>query len=151
MEIRIGELARLAQCPVVTIRFYEKQGLLSPARSQGNYRIYGEADIERLRFIIHCRMHDINLAQIKRLLAVRDNPTNGCAAAHQIIDEHIRALEERIRLLTRFKSELEGLKSQGAPCPEDGCPLIRKLNSPDCCAYCGNVRKFTEALGPGAA
>ncbi len=39
MEIRIGELAKLTGCEVVTIRYYEKEGLLlEPARSGGNFR-----------------------------------------------------------------------------------------------------------------
>lgn len=43
MEIRIGELAQRTGCEVVTIRYYEKEGLLpEPARSSGNYRLYGE-------------------------------------------------------------------------------------------------------------
>lgn len=38
MEIRIGELAQRTGCEVVTIRYYEKEGLLpEPARSSGNY------------------------------------------------------------------------------------------------------------------
>ena len=39
--MKIGELAKLAGCPVETIRYYERQGLLpAPARSGGNYRLY---------------------------------------------------------------------------------------------------------------
>jgi len=52
MEIRIGDLAKRSGCEVVTIRYYEKEGLLpKPARSGGNFRLYGEAHIERLQFI----------------------------------------------------------------------------------------------------
>ncbi|MGX9738572.1 MerR family DNA-binding transcriptional regulator [Pseudocitrobacter corydidari] len=47
MEIRIGDLAKRSGCEVVTIRYYEKEGLLQkPARSGGNFRLYGEAHIE---------------------------------------------------------------------------------------------------------
>ncbi|MDH8090791.1 MerR family DNA-binding transcriptional regulator, partial [Klebsiella pneumoniae] len=50
MEIRIGDLAKRSGCEVVTIRYYEKEGLLpKPARSGGNFRLYGEAHIERLQ------------------------------------------------------------------------------------------------------
>ena len=62
MEIRIGELAQRTGCEVVTVRFYEKEGLLpAPARSSGNYRLYSEAHIERLQFIRHCRSLDMSL------------------------------------------------------------------------------------------
>ena len=65
--MKIGELAKKTGCQVVTIRYYEKEGLLpEPERSEGNYRLYSEADIERLRFIRHCRHHDMKLAEICR-------------------------------------------------------------------------------------
>ena len=55
MNIQIGELAKRTACPVVTIRFYEQEGLLPPpGRSRGNFRLYGEEHVERLQFIRHC-------------------------------------------------------------------------------------------------
>ena len=75
MEIRIGDLAKRSGCEVVTIRYYEKEGLLpKPARSGGNFRLYGEAHIERLQFIRHCRSLDMTLSEIRALLGLRDNP-----------------------------------------------------------------------------
>ena len=50
MKVKIGELARMAGCQTVTIRYYEKEGLLpAPERSGGNYRLYDETQAERLR------------------------------------------------------------------------------------------------------
>ena len=52
MKLKIGELAKKSGCPVVTIRYYEKKGLLpEPDRNGSNYRLYDEADMERLRFV----------------------------------------------------------------------------------------------------
>ena len=79
MEIRIGELAQRTGCEVVTVRFYEKEGLLpAPARSSGNYRLYSEAHIERLQFIRHCRSLDMSLGEIRALLGLRDKPLRDC-------------------------------------------------------------------------
>ncbi len=73
--MKIGELARKAGCQVVTIRYYEKEGLLgSPERTGSNYRIYSDEDLDRLRFIRHCRLHGMTLAEIRVLLAVREHP-----------------------------------------------------------------------------
>jgi len=50
--VKIGELAQVAQCTVETVRYYEKEGLLSaPARTMANYRSYGDAHVDRLRYI----------------------------------------------------------------------------------------------------
>ena len=54
MKVKIGELAKMTGCQVVTIRYYEKEGLLKrPERTERNYRLYGEEDMARLR-----RLHD---------------------------------------------------------------------------------------------
>ena len=84
MEIRIGDLAKRSGCEVVTIRYYEKEGLLpKPARSGGNFRLYGEAHIERLQFIRHCRSLDMTLSEIRALLGLRDNPWScPCNSGH---------------------------------------------------------------------
>lgn len=73
MEIKIGELAKRTGCEVVTIRYYEKEGLLpEPARSDGNFRLYGAAHVERLRFIRHCRSLDMSLSEIRTLFVNAD-------------------------------------------------------------------------------
>ena len=54
--MKIGELAAFAQCTVETVRYYEKEGLISePGRTAGNFRVYGAEHLERLRFIRNCR------------------------------------------------------------------------------------------------
>ena len=46
--MRIGEVAKISRCPAVTIRYYEKIGLLPNAkRTAANYRIYDQNDLER--------------------------------------------------------------------------------------------------------
>lgn len=70
--MKIGELAEKAHCLAVTIRYYEKMGLLpNDKRSASNHRIYDEEDGERLRFIMHCRNHKIPLQHFMRLLDIR--------------------------------------------------------------------------------
>ena len=71
--MKIGELARLAQTPVETIRYYERESLLPKVRrSLGNYRVYEAADAARLLFIRHCRRLDMTLDEIRLLLRFRD-------------------------------------------------------------------------------
>src|SRR3954462_7483105 len=50
--LRIQEVAAALGLTARTIRYYEELGLLTPAaRSEGDYRLYDEDDVERLRFI----------------------------------------------------------------------------------------------------
>ncbi len=73
--MKIGELAKLTDCQVETIRYYEKENLLpEPARSEGNYRLYTQAHVERLTFIRNCRSLDMTLEEIRSLLSLRAYP-----------------------------------------------------------------------------
>lgn len=66
--MKIGELADKARCLAVTIRYYEKMGLLpNDKRDSANHRIYDEGDGERLRFILHCRNHKLPIQGIRKL------------------------------------------------------------------------------------
>ncbi|MFZ3004047.1 MAG: Cd(II)/Pb(II)-responsive transcriptional regulator [Undibacterium umbellatum] len=134
MEIRIGDLAKRSQCEVVTIRYYEKEGLLpKPARSGGNFRLYGDAHVERLQFIRHCRSLDMALNEIRALLALRDNPTQDCGDVNLLLDTHIRQVEVRVEALLQLRQYLHTLREQcsGAR-PVQACGILQGLVNCDC-------------------
>jgi len=107
---RISELARLAKCQVVTVRYYEKEGLLPvPGRSEGNYRLYEQKHLEQLLFIRRCRSLDMTLGEIRSLLQLREQPADGCRAVNELLEEHIGHVAERIRELQSLESELRSL------------------------------------------
>ena len=109
--MKIGELAALTNTQVETIRFYERQNLLAePGRSEGNYRIYGEAHAVRLSFIRHCRGLDMTLDEIRVLLRFKDAPTENCLEVNELLDEHIGHVAERIRELRQLEKQLKSLR-----------------------------------------
>ena len=86
--MKIGELAKLTDTQVETVRYYEREGLLpAPARSDGNYRLYTQAHVERLSFIRNCRSLDMTLEEIRSLLSLRDSPQDQCESVNALIDE----------------------------------------------------------------
>lgn len=111
--MRIGELAKRTGCEVPTIRYYEREGLLPPlARTEANYRIYGEAHVERLLFIRHCRSLDMTLDEIRVLLRYRDLPEESCDAVNDLIDEHIGHVVDRIAALRELELQLRDLRAR---------------------------------------
>lgn len=132
MQIKIGELARRVGCEVVTIRFYEQKGLLpEPSRSSGNFRLYGEAHIERLQFIRHCRSLDLSLGEIQALLEMRDNPARDCIEVTTLLGAHIQQIETRIEALSQLKQDLIILHDQCAGArPVESCEILRGLAGP---------------------
>lgn len=145
MRLKIGELAKLAGCQVVTIRFYEKEGLLpEPERTDSNYRLYGDADIERLRFIMHCRRHDMKLSEIRDLLAFKDNPRADCSWVGSLVKKHIASVTEQIASLTVLKEQLEQLQHRCGG-ERGGCGILASLSGIDECPYCEGFRCRAEA------
>lgn len=121
--MKIGDLAKQFRVPVETIRFYEKQGLLpAPARSGGNYRIYGPAHTDRLRFVVNCRALDMTLDEIRALLGFHDAPREDCGDINALLDEHLGHIGDRIAELQRLDRQLRRLRRacaaprRGAPC-----------------------------------
>lgn len=113
LSLKIGDLARRAQCPAETIRYYEREGLLpEPSRSGGNYRLYGTPHVERLAFIRNCRSLDMTLEEIRQLLEVRDTPRPNCGAAHRLLDEHIAHVAQRVAELRQLERQLKALRRQ---------------------------------------
>jgi MerR family transcriptional regulator/heat shock protein HspR len=69
----ISAVAELYHLHPQTLRLYERVGLLTPSRSQGNTRLYTDADLERLEVILNLtRELGVNLAGIEIILNMRD-------------------------------------------------------------------------------
>jgi len=105
----IGQLAKRAGVAIDTVRYYERNQLLTPAgRLQSGYRRYGDTELKRLRFIRRAKALGFTLADIRELLSMSDERT---------------VAKERIR---------NGLRSLVAACPGHGraeaCPILNALN-----------------------
>jgi len=146
MSVKIGELAKQADCQVVTIRYYEKEGLLeAPVRTEGGYRLYSEADVDRLKFIRHCREHGMSLADIKLLLGLREAPDRDCSAVGSLIDKHIADVDQQIHSLTKLKEQLVHLRGK---CPHGGaisaCGILKGLDDR---SECGCLKQSSPDEG----
>jgi len=126
-QLTIGALAQRMHCQTETIRFYEREGLLpAPARSGGNYRLYGEPHLERLGFIRRCRSLDMTLDEIRVLLQLRDKPAQSCREVNMVLDEHIQHVADRIAELRALQRQLRELQQSCAKEP-DGCGILKEL------------------------
>ncbi len=111
--MKIGELAKMAQCTTDTIRFYEQEGLMPQAsRTDSIYRNYSETHAERLRFIRNCRSLDMTHDEIRGLLSATDAPGEPCGSINSLVDDHIVHVDRRIEELKQLKSQLVALRGQ---------------------------------------
>lgn len=98
--LKIGEFARLANTNLRTLRYYEELDLLQPAgRSEGGFRFYRPADLNRVRMIHSMQELGLHLEQIHDILDTRS--PNGSPGGNRAewIDKIRAALSEQRRLL----------------------------------------------------
>ncbi len=111
--MKIGELSSVSGTAVETIRFYEREGLLSkPARTQGNFRTYEQAHLEQLQFIRYCRSLDMSLDEVRILLKVKNDPGADCGDVNSLLDEHIGHVCRRIKELRFLEKQLKELRQR---------------------------------------
>ncbi|MAM94422.1 helix-turn-helix domain-containing protein [Parvibaculum sp.] len=125
----IGDLAKATGTKVVTIRYYEKIGLLpEPPRTRGNYRIYEALHRERLHFIRRCRDLGFTLEQVRELLDLSKRTDKDCAAVDRLALDHLAEIERKIADLKRLEKELRRLSE----CCQGGrigdCRIIETLS-----------------------
>jgi len=105
--MKIGELSRATGTHIETIRYYERIGLLpAPARTDANYRSYGDPHRARLSFVRHSRELGFTIEEIRSLLDLSDHPERDCAEADRIASAHLEQVEEKIAQLTLLRDEL---------------------------------------------
>ncbi len=97
----ISIAAELAGMHPQTLRIYERKGLLEPARTRGGSRRYSEADIAMLRRIQELTDEGLNLAGVKRVLALEARLAALETELHQVRTEAARAVDETHRSYRR--------------------------------------------------
>lgn len=132
--LKIGELAKRLGLNVRTLRYYESIGLLSPtSRSEGNYRLYSEADERRLRFVLQAKRVGLSLEEIARILELGRHGS-ACDYVQQTVARHIGEIDEQIASLTSLRGSLSELMTRtlepDEQCAGEVCALIERETFP---------------------
>ncbi len=129
--LTIGKLATAAGVGVETIRFYEREGLLTkPARKRVGYRQYSAEAVTRVLFIRRAKELGFTLKEISELLKLRVNPGKSCADVRAVAKAKIVDVEAKMADLARIKAALEKL---ARACSGKGstteCPILEAIQS----------------------
>jgi DNA-binding transcriptional MerR regulator len=123
-EHRITDVARLTGTNTSTLRLWEQHGLLSPKRSTSGQRIFGDADIERIRAIQRMRKIDrLNMSAIRKALvdhvsSVSSGGTKRSVAASKpahpdddsrVLGVRFRLARQKAKMSLREAAEVSGL------------------------------------------
>ncbi|GIM46594.1 MerR family transcriptional regulator [Collibacillus ludicampi] len=126
MEYTVQKLARLAGISTRTLRYYDEIGILKPARiNSSGYRIYGQAEVDRLQQILFYKELGVSLDVIKEIVtspfydgakALREHREQLLAKRKQLdvlianVEKTIASMEGRI--IMTDKEKFEGFKKQ---------------------------------------
>ena len=118
----ISAVAEMYELHPQTLRLYEREGLLKPSRSEGNTRLYTDADLERLEIILSLtRDLGVNLAGVEIILNMR-----------QKMDEMQREFErffEYLRTHAREFSQSADIAESEALVPSVRLNILQRTNS----------------------
>lgn len=132
--LTIGKVAKKAGVNLETIRYYERQGLISkPSRRQSEggflgYRHYPAETVKRIQFIRHAKELGFSLKEIAELLSLRIEQGVTCGDVRKRAEAKIADIDGRIKTLQRMKKALANLakecKGKG---PVSECPILEAL------------------------
>lgn len=129
--LTIGELATQSGISAITLRYYEKCGLLKDVtRSEGGHRLYHIDCIEKLNFINNAKLSGFSLEDIQDLISLQNEPTASSNVIKSFVENKITEIDNKIQALRSIKTNLEQL---AATC--DGkssvshCAIIKSLKS----------------------
>lgn len=132
MTLKIGELAALSKVSRDTLRFYEKHGLITPsARNASGYRLYSDADVHRISFIISAKEVGFTLNEIHQLLKLEvTKDEKSCQDVKQFVDDKIAVVNQRLAEIKRIKTSLQTLSSAccGGDKPATHCTILEALS-----------------------
>lgn len=108
-SLKIGEFALVTGVTVKTVLHYHKFGLLPEAkRSPGGYRLYGAAELNRMRSIRRLKNLGLSLEKIKEVLGKPEDRISFRSILLALQDEllaQIRAMQERAEMIRKLLDE----------------------------------------------
>lgn len=119
----ISVAAELAGVHPQTLRVYERKGLVTPSRTEGNTRRYSERDIELLRKIQELTQEGVNLAGVTRIMQLERD-------LERLQVRHARALRE-LEALERQLEEALDSRNRMAMVPLRDVRRIRRAMKSD--------------------
>jgi MerR family mercuric resistance operon transcriptional regulator len=107
VRYNIGQLAKTAELPTTTVRFYERKRLIAPVgRTLSNYRWYDQSSIERLYFIKLAHSGGFSLNDIRVMLESLDDSSDQCRRVAELITCRLKKVQMQIKELKRLKKVL---------------------------------------------
>ncbi len=127
--MNISAVASASGLPAKTIRYYEDIGLIHPPRSDNGYRIYGQLELHKLRFLHRARSLGFTIDQCRQLLSLYEDESRASADVRDLAKQHLKKIETKIQELKGMKGTLETLISACRGDHRPDCPILDDLSA----------------------
>ncbi|MGB2127239.1 MAG: Cu(I)-responsive transcriptional regulator [Planktomarina sp.] len=125
--MNIGEVAKMAELPIKTIRYYEEIGFIQPKRSANGYRSFRVSDMHKLAFLGRARSLGFSIEDCRALLQLYENDTRASADVKQIAQEHLARIDAKVKELQAMRNTLSDLIDACAGDDRPACPILSDL------------------------
>lgn len=126
--MNIGQVGQQSGVPAKTIRYYESVGLIEAAqRSESGYRVYGEHDVETLRFIQRARSLGFSVNEVSDLLALWRDKHRTSAQVKKLAGDHVEQINRKIEELSTMRDTLTHLMHRCHGDDRPDCPILADL------------------------
>jgi DNA-binding transcriptional MerR regulator len=121
MTYSIGEFAEIVGVTTSTLRYYEKEGLLTPLRNENNLREFTDYDVGWVQFLLHLKDSGMSMAELKQYTKWRamgdetiPERMDLLEKRKHLVEQEIQALQQNLDILNRkivfYKDQLKGNK-----------------------------------------
>ena len=125
--MNIGEVAKLAELPIKTIRYYEDIGFIQPKRSANGYRSFRQSDVHKLAFLGRARSLGFSIEDCRALLHLYGDDTRASADVKRIAQEHLTRIDAKVKELQTMRHTLSHLIEACAGDDRPSCPILSDL------------------------
>jgi len=129
--MKVNELASKLNITSDTVRFYTRNGFLSPSKNPNNgYKSYQKKDQHRLQFIISARQLGFTVNDIANILQEADQGHTACALVREIVESKLAETERQFQQTLALRNRLQSAiidwqdKPNKAPSSDMICHLI---------------------------
>ena len=134
-----GQLAQRARINPETVRFYEQEGLLTPAlRTTSGYRKFAEAAVDRLAFVKGAKALGFSLGEIRDLLVIQDEHADTCVEVRDLVQKKLSIVRDKKAEIEKLEAHLssalrkcnQALKRQRPQQHLKACPVLTQISGP---------------------
>ncbi len=127
-----GDMARLSNSTLRTVRFYEQEGLIEPVpREDGEHRYFARDELHKLQLAVDLREAGLSIQAIKELFALKKDAGSPAEATRRmsgVLEAQIQEMQRKIATLRRLREELASVVSVISECRE--CCQVDRFPEP---------------------